>query len=98
MESSYDKELALFWADGNYGFNKLRAEKEKADKLAAEKRITQIEKDRKYHQELGAALARMEFHPGEWHCGSCQFEYEDGYAGGGVIMDGYCCCRDERIK
>jgi hypothetical protein len=26
-------------------------------------------------------------------CGSCQSEYEDGF---GVIMDGWCCCKDER--
>jgi hypothetical protein len=26
-------------------------------------------------------------------CGSCIGEYVDGYQGGGVIMDGWCCCR-----
>lgn len=61
MENSFDEQMRLFWADGNYGMNKLRAEKEETEKLAAEARITPIEKDRKYHQQLGAALARMEF-------------------------------------
>lgn len=29
-------------------------------------------------------------------CGSCLGEFEDGYQGGGVMADGYCCCRDGR--
>lgn len=29
-------------------------------------------------------------------CGSCYSEYEDGYQGGGVMMDGWCCCQDSR--
>lgn len=35
------------------------------------------------------------YHEG-YCCGSCQGEYEDGYQGGGVIADGWCCCKDER--
>jgi hypothetical protein len=31
-------------------------------------------------------------------CGSCYGEYEDGYQGGGVIADGWCCCRDGRAS
>jgi hypothetical protein len=27
------------------------------------------------------------------HCGSCLGEFEDGF---GVLMDGYCCCRQIR--
>lgn len=30
-------------------------------------------------------------------CGSCQGEFEDGFQGGGPMMDGWCCCRDERM-
>jgi hypothetical protein len=30
-------------------------------------------------------------------CAACQGEYEDDFQGGGVIADGYCCCRDKRI-
>src|SRR5690242_12261465 len=30
-----------------------------------------------------------EYHKGAC-CGSCYGEYEDGYAGGGVMMDGWC--------
>ena len=33
-----------------------------------------------------------------WCCSACIGEYEDGYQGGGVMVDGWCCCRDRRIK
>ena len=29
-------------------------------------------------------------------CTSCEGEYLDGYQGGGVMMDGWCCCHDSR--
>jgi hypothetical protein len=29
-------------------------------------------------------------------CGSCIGEFEDGWQGGGVITDGWCCCKDSR--
>lgn len=36
-------------------------------------------------------------HHRDWCCTSCFAEYEDGYQGGGPIMDGWCCCKDQRI-
>jgi hypothetical protein len=30
-------------------------------------------------------------------CISCIGEFEDDYQSGGVIADGWCCCRDSRI-
>jgi hypothetical protein len=31
-------------------------------------------------------------------CGPCEGEFEDGYQGGGVMMDGWCCCKDGRAS
>lgn len=28
-------------------------------------------------------------------CGSCESEFEDGF---GVMMDGWCCCHDPRMR
>lgn len=37
-----------------------------------------------------------EYHP-NWCCRACLCELEDNYLGGGVMADGWCCCRDQRI-
>lgn len=47
-------------------------------------------------ENLSGFWCASEHHRGPC-CGSCIGEYEDGYQGGGVIMDGWCCCRDERM-
>lgn len=45
-------------------------------------------------EDLGAYWCTSEEHPGPC-CISCQWEaYEDT----GVVMDGYCCCQDQRGK
>lgn len=31
-------------------------------------------------------------------CMPCTGEFVDGHHGGGVIADGWCCCRDSRIN
>jgi hypothetical protein len=40
---------------------------------------------------------QSEFHRGLC-CTSCYGELEDGYHGGGVMADGWCCCRDSRMS
>lgn len=46
-----------------------------------------------FRKDWGAYYASSEYHRGLC-CASCEDEYE---AGTGVMMDGLCCCRDERI-
>lgn len=50
--------------------------------------------------EALAAVRTDNASQGRYHlgpcCGSCQGEYEDGFHGGGVMADGWCCCQDER--
>ncbi len=47
-------------------------------------------------QDLSAFHCQSLHHLGPC-CGSCYGEFEDGYQGGGVMMDGWCCCHDERM-
>jgi len=46
-------------------------------------------------QTWGQYWCESEHHPGLC-CHSCQGELRDGYHGGGVMSDGWCCCRDRR--
>jgi hypothetical protein len=93
-----DEDMAYFWSDGcyaakryhdNYLKDQITAmEKAKADRI-------QKEIERRVYQ---SQLDRNEGHPGIACCNSCYGEYIDNYMGGGVMMDGYCCCRDYRIR
>jgi hypothetical protein len=47
--------------------------------------------------DLTAYHCQSEHHLGPC-CTSCIGEYNDGYQGGGVMVDGYCCCHDDRIE
>lgn len=91
------REIEDFWADGNYGMRKLEADSKARQDAAREKLVDKFKEEEKERNRLAAYLWQMEFHPGKHHCGSCQGEYEDGYMGGGVMMDGWCCCRDNRM-
>lgn len=59
---------------------------------------------RRFRREIGAQPVAVwdahyctsEHHRGQC-CDSCQQEYLDGYHGGGVMTDGWCCCYDERM-
>jgi hypothetical protein len=86
-----------FWEDGNYGMDFLAARNKADAKKAEAARKTKWEIEEEQRNKLAAALWKMETHPGRDHCSSCFGEYYDGYAGGGVMMDGYCCCKDNGI-
>jgi len=64
---------------------------------------TQIRWFKRFGEQLGKRkdwddyYCQSEHHRGLC-CGSCYSEYEDGYQGGGVMVDGWCCCRDERAS
>lgn len=47
-------------------------------------------------EDLSSYYVTSEHHKGLC-CGSCLGEFENEYQGGGVIADGWCCCRDSRI-
>lgn len=59
---------------------------------------------RRFRDEIGAqptAVWDAHYCSSEHHrgpcCFSCHSEYLDGYQGGGVMADGWCCCYDERM-
>lgn len=62
---------------------------------------TQLRWFRRFGDQLGVRkdwgdyYCQSEHHRGLC-CSSCYGEYLDGYQGGGVMMDGWCCCQDER--
>lgn len=64
-------------------------------------KATQIRWFARFGDQLGARRdwdeywCMSEHHQG-FCCGSCIGEFEDGYQGGGVMTDGWCCCRDPR--
>lgn len=63
---------------------------------------TQLRWFRRFGEEINASenvdkyYYSSEYHKGAC-CSSCLSEFEDGYLGGGVIADGFCCCQDIRI-
>jgi hypothetical protein len=48
-------------------------------------------------QNLSEFWCTSEHHKGPC-CGPCEGEFEDGYQGGGVMADGWCCCKDGRAS
>lgn len=63
---------------------------------------TQIRWFQRFGEQLGKRKDWDDYHCQSEHhrgfcCGSCVGEFEDGYHGGGVIADGWCCCRDTRM-
>lgn len=54
---------------------------------------------RRFGQQLGARKDWDRYHcQSEHHRGLCCLPCDDEYeAGVGVMMDGWCCCRDQRI-
>lgn len=90
-----EADLAYFWSDGNYATKRYKDDclrKQIAQIEMHRERLRQEEADRRKYQSI---RDRNEGHPGIDCCGSCYGEYEEGY---GVILDGYCCCRDQRGK
>lgn len=64
---------------------------------------TQIRWFMRFHRSLTEEAKLDEYYvTSENHkgpcCSSCMGEFIDGYQGGGVIADGWCCCKDGRIK
>lgn len=86
--------MAYFWADGNYAAKRYKDSYLK-NQIAQKERVRQEEADKRKYQSI---RDKNECHPGIDCCDSCYGEYIDNYLGGGVIMDGYCCCRDWRIR
>jgi hypothetical protein len=97
-ETNRYETVSDFWADGNYATRKYNEDYERRLRIEAERRRDKIKADEEVRNKLASVLARNEFHPNLDHCSSCYGEYIDGYAGGGVMMDGYCCCKDSRIR
>jgi hypothetical protein len=63
---------------------------------------TQIRWFQRFYRELNHDTAWDEYyihseHHKGLHCISCSYDFNDGYHGGGVIMDGWCCCLDSRM-
>lgn len=50
-----------------------------------------------WSEDVSGYYVTSEHHKGDC-CGACKMEFEDDYQGGGVIADGWCCCKDGRIK
>jgi len=94
----YDEDIDYFWADGNYAVRRLKDNRLKDQITALEKaKADRVQKEVDRRADQSRRDKHIE-HPGVECCNSCYGEYIDNYQGGGVMMDGYCCCLDMRIS
>ncbi|MET9385319.1 hypothetical protein ABZY09_30670 [Streptomyces sp. NPDC002928] len=58
--------------------------------------FTRFWRELRFPQDLSGFWVFSEHHRGPC-CLSCESEFLDGFQGGGLMADGWCCCHDSRI-
>lgn len=99
------EEWKAFWADGNYGFDRLRAREKEARELEREARITPWQREEAERQKLAAAVWKMatadlradkkDFYTGDmdaYHEGPCCSGCIGEMEEGYSGGGMYCCC------
>lgn len=93
-----DEDMVYFWSDGCYATKRYKDSYLRDQIIQIElhkERVRLEETDRRANQSRRDKILT---HPGIDCCDSCYGEYIDNYMGGGVMMDGYCCCLDNHIS